>query len=243
MKYSKTSHKSKFTGSSAFYIIIACCLIAIGSASWFAVSNYNKNENLIQSSSKKPSQSSVIDTPSVDNSNITKPPEQTQSADVAKSVSDQPYTSSSSSSSSASSNKPKISTAFSMPVQGEIIKNYSEQELQYSATYGDMRIHTALDIACEIGTSVSACANGIVLGVEENTEYGNVIIIDHGNGITVKYANVKDSKVKKDDTVTAGDIIGTVASIPCELADQSHIHIELYKNGHPASPLTLIKPE
>lgn len=240
MKYSETSHNSKFTGSSAFYIIIACCLIAIGGASWFAVSNYNKRENLTQSSSKTPSQSSVISTPSAHNSKMTETPSQTQSADVAKSVSDQPYTSSNSS--SANSTQPKVSTAFTMPVQGEIIKNYSEQELQYSPTYGDMRIHTALDIACEIGTSVSACANGTVLAIEENTAYGNVVIIDHGNGITVKYASIKDAKVKKDDTVTAGDIIGTVTSIPCELADQSHLHIELFKNGHPASPLTLIKP-
>ena len=127
-----------------------------------------------------------------------------------------------------------------MPVQGEIIKGYSEKVLQYSATLGDMRIHTGLDIACEEGTSVSAAGNGKVTSVDESSTLGTVMTIEHNGGITTKYASLKDVKLKAGDAVSAGDIIGTVTAVPSECADQSHLHFEAYKNGHPADPLVAL---
>ena len=44
-------------------------------------------------------------------------------------------------------------------------------------------------------------------------------------------------KVKAGDKVAAGDIIGSVTSIPGECADQSHLHFEITKDGHSAEPL------
>ena len=100
-----------------------------------------------------------------------------------------------------------------------------------------MRIHTGLDIACADGTAVSACSDGKVLSVEDTAFLGTVVTVDHGSGITAKYAALKDIKVKAGDKVAAGDIIGATASIPCECADQSHLHFEIYKDGHITEPL------
>ena len=127
-----------------------------------------------------------------------------------------------------------------MPVGGEVIKDYSEKQLQSSATYGDMRIHTGIDIACEDGTSVSAAGDGKVTAFEESSSLGTTVTIDHGNGITTKYAALKNVKVKEGDKVTAGDIIGTVTTVPGECADQSHLHFEVFKNGHSAAPLSTL---
>lgn len=234
MKYSEYHSKSKFTGSAAFYILIACCLIAIGGASWFAAANINKHDN----SSKSKSESSNSSESSMFESSISIPEvsNPTTSQEAGKPVTDEPY-SSKEETVSENTESPDTAVVFSMPVQGEIIKGYSEKELQYSATLGDMRIHTGLDIACEEGTSVSAAGDGKVISVDESGTLGTVVTIEHPNGITTKYASLKDIKVKVEDRVSAGDIIGTAATVPGECADQSHLHFEAYKNGHAADPL------
>lgn len=238
MKYSEYHSKSKFKGSAAFYIIIACCLLAIGGASWFAAANISGRNSKNESSSGNQS-----DTSSFSSSKIESKPDISSSGiseNVEKHVSDVPYSSAESTSSAETKEKTSVRT-YSMPIQGEVIKNYSEKELQYSATYGDMRLHSGIDIACEDGTAVSACANGTVLSVENSSEFGCVVTIDHGDGITAKYAAIKGVKVKAGDKISAGDIIGNVTTVPCECADQSHLHLEVYKNGHAAPPLATLK--
>lgn len=233
MNYSEYHSKSKFTGSAAFYIVIACCLIAIGGAAWFAAANINKHDDKTkgESSSYHSSDNSLFESigsmPSASNP--------TTSEEAGKAVSDEPY--SSKEETSESTESPATAVVFSMPVQGEIIKGYSEKELQYSATFGDMRIHSGIDIACEDGTSVSAAGDGKVLSVDESGTLGTAVTVDHGNGITTKYAAVKGVKVKSGDKVSAGDIIGKVTAVPSECADQSHLHFEVYKDGHSADPL------
>ena len=124
-----------------------------------------------------------------------------------------------------------------MPVQGKVLKDYSGERLQYSATYGDMRLHKGIDIECEKGTAVSAAADGTVLSVINDATFGTVLEIDHKNGIMVKYAALDDVKLKEGDAVKMGDIIGKVGTVPCECNDKSHIHIEVLKDGKQVSPL------
>ena len=235
MKYSEYRSQSKFKGSAAFYIIIAFCLIAIGGAAWFAAASINKRDLPKTDSSEIPN-SSYYSTPESDIKSY--PPAVTPSEEAGKAVSDEPY--SSEQTATESKEEDSYSVIFSMPVGGETIKDYSVKQLQYSATYGDMRIHTGIDIACEDGTSVSAAGHGKVTAVEESSSLGNTVTIDHGNGITTKYAALKNIKVKEGDKVTAGDIIGSVTTVPGECADQSHLHFEVFKNGHSAPPLSTL---
>lgn len=236
MKYSEYHSKPKFTGSAAFYIIIACCLIAIGGASWFAAANINKREN----SSKGESESSYSsDNSRFESSSMPEISNPTTSQEAGKAVSDEPY-SSKEETAAENTQSPATAVVFSMPVQGEIIKGYSEKELQYSATFTDMRIHTGLDIACEDGTAVSAAGDGKVLSVDESGTLGTAVTIEHSGSITTKYASLKGVKVKVGDKVSAGDIIGTVTAVPSECADQSHLHFEAYKDGHAADPLVAL---
>lgn len=233
MKYSEYHSKPK-KSNTAFIIVTACCLLAIGGASWFAAANISKRK--VKNNNSK-EESSFSQSVNQDTSSVSSVPEK-PSENVGKTVSDEPYQSSSVP--SASSEEKPAQQVYTMPVQGEIIKNYSEKELQYSATYGDMRIHTGIDIACEEGTVISACGSGTVTNVEETSAFGVTVTIDHGNGITSKYSSVKDLKVKKGDKVAAGDGIGSVTAVPGECADQSHLHFEVCKNEQPASPLLVL---
>ena len=233
MKYSEYHAKPKKRGNTAFFIVLACCLLAIGGASWFAAANISGRRV-----KKDKDESSSLQNPSSFISSVSEPPVSSAES-VGKSVSDEPYQPSSAESASKAEQpeeKP-AAAAYTMPIEGDILKNYSEKELQYSATYGDMRIHTGIDIACEAGTMISACGAGTVTEVAENAALVVTVVIDHGNGISSKYAAVKDVKVKAGQKVAMGDIIGSTGSVPNECADQSHLHFEVLKNGHAADPL------
>lgn len=226
LKYSESfSKRKKF--SSYFYVVVACCLLIIGGASWFAVSSFKSEPE------PKVSEPEYTDkTPSYTESEEKReePLEET-----AEPVESEPYTS------NEDTYEEPIVVAFSMPVEGEIIKDYSQTSLQYSATYGDMRIHTGIDIACKEGTAVSSCADGEVLSIEDSATLGTVVTIDHKNGIIIKYASLKDIKVEAGQRVSVGDIIASSGAVPSECNDKEHIHIEVYKDSAPVSPMEILK--
>ena len=226
LKYTQDYKRPKFRFGTGFYVLVALCFIIIGSASWFMLSSYTKNRTVPKSQNG----SEYRDKTSSYNESVPQNPVN-EAEDVAQNVSSEPY----SSPKNTVSAPAKIS--FTMPVQGRISKDYSSDRLQYSATFGDMRLHKGIDIECEKGTAVSACADGTVLSVTNDAMFGTVLEIDHKNGIVVKYAALDDVKLKESDAVKMGDIIGKVATVPCECNDKSHIHIEVLKDGKQLSPL------
>ena len=234
MKYYESKF-TKFVGSAGFYVIIACCLIAVGAASWFAVSKINSTGS--GSSSQKQNSFPSKDSSYISSADTPIQSGVTPSADVGKSESGIPY---SEPQTAASSESKPAAESFSMPIQGEITKGFSDKELMYSATYGDLRMHSGIDIACEKGSTVNACGDGTVVSVDDTASYGKVITIDHGNGITIKYCGISEPTVKKGAAVKSGEVIGDVGEIPSECADQSHIHIEVCKNDESVAPLSVI---
>ena len=225
LKYNEriTRHKNKL--NAGFYIVIAACLLIIGGAAWFALSSYNDMQSG-SSMISKPSESysNDINSYTENTSSVNQTPQQNTES-VAEKVESEPYNPPQS---EVTETTPKFN--FTMPT-GEIIKGHSENELQYSATYGDMRLHTGFDIACKNGENVTAFADGTILNITESGTLGTIVEIDHSFGITVKYSNIKNPKFKVGDTVKMGDIIGTATTVPGECNDQSHIHIEILKDG------------
>ena len=233
MKYTESPESRKNAVNIGLYVIIGVCLLVIGGASWFALSGSNTTQPTPKSESSQ-KEYSAPDT-SYNESEV-EPPVISEATDDP--VLDEPYSKEESNkkTESASDTKNDV-TVFSMPVHGEIIKNYSSSELQYSKTYGDMRLHTGIDLKAKKGTAVSACADGVVESIELNTTMGNVVTIDHKNGICAKYASIENLEIEIGDSVEAGDIIGTLGTIPAECMDEEHLHIELYLNDKPADPL------
>lgn len=141
-------------------------------------------------------------------------------------------------------NTTPVANYFVLPVTGEIIKGFSDTELQYSETFKDLRLHTGIDIACEAGSAVKAAGDGVVYEIKEDPNWGVTIVIDHGNGVKGYYCGLnKKPLVHKGDSVTSGTQLGSVDEIPAECLDQSHLHLAFTKNDAYVSPLELIGME
>lgn len=231
MKYTQYSRNKK--GSSAFYIIIALCLVLVGVAAWFAFTRMDTAKPKGNLSSMESEFESNIDEYTDNNDSYTDSEPQdvldfTESDTASEEITNEEY---------VSKKETVKEKAYSMPINGEILKDFSTSALQYSSTYGDMRIHAAVDIACSEGTLVGACTDGKIQDIEETSDFGKIVTIDHGDGLVIKYCGLKNITVEKDTAVRMGDSIGAVGTIPCECSDQSHLHLEAYQNGKSISIL------
>jgi len=131
---------------------------------------------------------------------------------------------------------------FSSPVNGKILKHFSNGELVKNESTGDWRTHNGTDIACKSGTAVKAINNGIVTAVYTDTFWGTVVEIDHGNGVTAKYCGLDANvSVEKDRIVKAEEKIGTVGSVPLESSEETHLHIEIRVRSTLINPLDLLQ--
>lgn len=96
--------------------------------------------------------------------------------------------------------------------------------------------HSGIDLAAWRGTAVHASAKGkVVFAKMSYGGYGNLIKIDHGNGIITKYAHLNDIFVKKGDTVERGQRIGRVGSTGRSAGP--HLHYEISLHGKPVNPI------
>ena len=131
---------------------------------------------------------------------------------------------------------------FISPTVGIVTKSHSTTVPVYSDTLGEWRVHLGIDIEASEGADVFASASGTVEGVYSDNMLGNTVKIKHSNELTTIYSNLGDDiTVSVGDTVNQGDKIGTVGdSSLSELADDSHIHFELFANGISTNPLDYI---
>lgn len=229
MKYYKTSKFTRAITSTGFVTVLACALVAIGAFTWFALSKSNTITETPAESNKTPSYPKIDNSYNDDTtiSDTTPKP----STDVAESQEEVPYEEPS------QPETPKEDISYILPVEGQISKNFSDTALQYSATYGDMRLHTGIDISCAKNSDVKSVSSGTVKSVVEDANFGKVITIDYSNGIAVKYCGLGSVNVVEGDNVHTGDVIGASGDIPSECTDNPHIHIEVLKDGKTVSPL------
>ena len=139
-------------------------------------------------------------------------------------------------SSPASSSAAPAST---QPVSGRVLNSYSGDELVYSETLGDWRTHNGVDYAAEKGAEVAAPAAGKVVETGTDDKWGPVVAIEDESGRVWRVCGTADAKVKKGDTVSAGQTIGKVGSVSCECAEESHIHVEVKQGESYLDPAKL----
>jgi murein DD-endopeptidase MepM/ murein hydrolase activator NlpD len=105
----------------------------------------------------------------------------------------------------------------------------------------EVRPHTGIDLSAPTGTPIVAPAAGVVIKSERDGSYGNVIEIDHGNGIVTRYAHCSRLVVRRGQRVQRGDLIAAVGSTGLSVGP--HLHYEIHVNGTAVDPLTYVIPE
>lgn len=99
---------------------------------------------------------------------------------------------------------------------------------------GQSALHTGLDFAAETGSSIFSAAGGVVVTQEYHFQYGNMIEIDHGNGLISRYAHSSKVFVKKGDLIKRGQKIAEVGTTGRSTGP--HLHFEVLVQGIPQDP-------
>ncbi len=132
---------------------------------------------------------------------------------------------------------------FQAPVAGEIIKDYAMETLVYSETLDEWCTHSGIDIEAEKSSVVVATEKGKVESIKSDPRYGLTVVIAHSNGFKSVYSNLLTTEfVKEGEDVEKGQTIATVGeSASFEVADRSHLHFEMYKDGITVNPTIYFK--
>jgi murein DD-endopeptidase MepM/ murein hydrolase activator NlpD len=100
------------------------------------------------------------------------------------------------------------------------------------------RMHEGIDIACAYGAPVHAAAAGTVIYAGWMQGYGNLVVLDHGNGISTAYAHASAILVSIGQTVGQGDEVSLVGATGH--ATGPHLHFEVRVNGVAVDPLSYL---
>jgi len=112
--------------------------------------------------------------------------------------------------------------SWKMPMKGEVSQEFKGKD------------HHGMDIAAPLGTVVEASRKGQVTSVGWNDIYGNVIVIDHGEGMESLYGHLSGISVKVGYPVISGTNIGSCGSTGNSTGP--HLHFEIRKNGTCVDP-------
>ena len=104
-----------------------------------------------------------------------------------------------------------------------------------SPVRGRMVFHHGIDLSAPRGTRIFAASNGEVITAEYGSGYGRMVEIDHGYGITSRYAHCNSLFVRPGDWVEAGQVIATVGSTGQTTGP--HLHFELLVDGQVVDPM------
>jgi len=127
---------------------------------------------------------------------------------------------------SAASNSPTTASPskFIWPTNGSVIKNFEANK-------------KGIDISGQAGQSVVAVGDGTVLYANNMRGYGNLVIIDHADGIVSAYAHNKSLMVKEGQSVTKGQQIAEMGNTD---SDNVKLHFEMRQLGKPIDPASLL---
>jgi murein DD-endopeptidase MepM/ murein hydrolase activator NlpD len=123
-------------------------------------------------------------------------------------------------------------------VQAEISSGFGRRKDPFSE---ENKFHYGVDLAAESGTPVKAALAGRVLVSEYQEGYGNMVLLDHGNGFSTLYAHNQENNVQEGAWVAKGELISKVGS--SGRSTGPHLHFEVRKNGQYLDPTEFLPVE
>lgn len=128
--------------------------------------------------------------------------------------------------------------SLALPVIGDVLLDYSMDKAVYHATMQQYHYNPALVVAASEGQTITAAADGIVSDVYYDSQTGNTIRFDLGNGYMLTYGQLSDISLKAGDRVAAGDVVGKVAKPTIYYTQEgTNVYYKLTKDGVPIDPL------
>ena len=125
----------------------------------------------------------------------------------------------------------KAALPSALPVRGFHSSGYGWRRDPFT---GQRTMHDGVDFVADSGTPIKAAAGGIVVYSDIHAGYGNMIEVDHGNGLVSRYAHASKRLAKEGDVVLRGQKIGEVGSTGRSTGP--HLHFEVLLNGTPQNP-------
>jgi murein DD-endopeptidase MepM/ murein hydrolase activator NlpD len=119
----------------------------------------------------------------------------------------------------------------SKPVAGVVGSGFGFRRDPFT---GRAALHTGLDFPADPGTPIQAAAGGVVILAEPHPQYGNLLEIDHGNGLVTRYAHNSRFVAKRGDIVRRGQVVAEVGSTGRSTGP--HLHFEVLVEGVPQDP-------
>lgn len=121
-----------------------------------------------------------------------------------------------------------------MPTKGTLSSNYGNRKLSKKKA----REHKGVDLSAKRGSAVVSAATGHVTFVGRKGAYGNMIEIDHGNGLVTRYAHLDKITVREGVKVKTGQAIGTVGRTGRTTG--ANLHFEVLKFNQQVDPLSVV---
>jgi murein DD-endopeptidase MepM/ murein hydrolase activator NlpD len=137
----------------------------------------------------------------------------------------------------AVSNLPVIplKTTFQAPVRGEISSLFG---MRKHPVLGENLHHDGIDIRQPLGTPVKPVGPGVVTFSGKDGGYGLMVEIDHGNGLTSRYAHLSKLLANKGERINPEQTLGQVGQTG--LTTGPHLHLEIHRQNNPIDPLTVL---
>jgi len=122
------------------------------------------------------------------------------------------------------------------PAGGKISSGFGMRE---HPRFGGRKLHTGIDITMPKGTPLHATADGVVSFSDRSGGNGNIVVIEHGHGLTTVYAHNSKNIVKAGQSVKRGDVIALSGSTG--ISTGPHLHYEVWRDGQSINPAPFLE--
>jgi murein DD-endopeptidase MepM/ murein hydrolase activator NlpD len=128
-------------------------------------------------------------------------------------------------------NRPTIAFQYPLATRGAVLLGYG-WKLRSATDRTAVALHSGIDLAAAVGSTVRSAAAGTVAFVGEKDSYGQLVVINHSQGYQTRYAQLASIQVKLGQAVDAGTPIGSSGQTGQPSSPEAHLHFELRSNSN-----------